>query len=302
MAKLIDYLKNIFFILIFLSVAPSIVMGLKQQLHSFLEKKTKVGVVSVSGIINNSGKIVKDLKYFFESDDIKAIVLKISSPGGVPGSSQAIYNEIKNFKHQYNKPVIAYIENIGTSGAYYVSCAADTIIATSCSIVGSIGVILNHLQLKEFIEQFKIKLDFIKTGEFKASGNPFAELSEQQKEMLQEMSDDVYRQFTSDVLQQRTKLSSDTKVWAEGKVFTGTQALKLGLIDIEGSQSEIITTVKEALNLKNKDEIEFEYAQKKSGLLNILFNPEEQSGDTLGLSAILNAVFSLISEKAISIN
>jgi protease IV len=282
MAKFSDYLKNIFWLLIILQLAPTLVRTIKLQYEPYLEAKSKVGVISIKGTITDSTNHIHDIRKFFENEEIKAIVLKIESPGGAPGASQALFNEIKELKKNVSpKFVLALVQNIACSGGYYIACAADYIIATPSAFVGSIGAYIAHPYVKEFIESHKLKYEFIKSGTYKTVGSPFTDLSADQKSYLQGITDNTYYQFLQDVKNQRAKakLSHDHKLWADGKLFTGEQALKLGLIDQLGSQSNAIQVLKEHAPITGK--IEWVKPEHKMGLLQALFaSPDVQEPES----------------------
>lgn len=253
--KLFDYIKWIFLLLIFLQFAPTIFKGIKENYKHLTTERTKVGKVDIKGTIQSSEHTIKHLKTYFKNKSIKAIFLNIESPGGTAGTSQAIFSEIQALKKKHMKPVICFAENVCASGAYYIACAADSIIATPSAFIGSIGVYIAHPQFKEFIEQYNIKYNIIKTGTYKATGSPFLEETPEQRAMLQSLTDDTYNQFTSDVAQNRQKLSlKNVSKWANGKIFTGKQALQLGLIDKVGSLSTVEQEIREKAPIKGEIE------------------------------------------------
>ena len=295
MAAISDYLKNIFWILLLIQVAPPIIKAIKKQYTDLLEPKTKVGVITLKGTLYSADSYVKSFKSFFENDSIKAILLKIDCPGGAAGTSQAIFNELKIRKQEYNKPVVAVIENIAASGGYYVACAADHIIATSSAFVGSIGVYVAHPYFKDFIEQYKIKYEIIKAGKYKTVGNPFAELNPQDRELLEGLTKNVYEQFVSDVRQQRPGVPADTNVWAEGKIFTGQQALQLKLIDEIGSSSTATNALRAQAHIEG--EIDWVFPSKDRSWITNIFYPDESNSEQHALSKILTGFIQLVTEQ-----
>lgn len=293
MSRFSDYLKNILLIVIIVQFIPGFFHVFKHMYESVTESKTKVGVVPIRGLIVDSNRYVKELKKFFKDPSIKAIVLKIDSPGGAPGTAQAVFQEVKALKHQYVKPVIAYSENLCASAAYYIACSADHIITQSSSLVGSIGVYMGYPNLQEFIEQYKIKYTTIQTGDYKTAGMIFKDLTPQQRAMFQSITDDTYQQFVKDVASRRPKVASaDPKKWADGKVFTGKQAFDLGLVDELGSLSTVIKTIK--CKVQVDEDITWVYPPKR-GLFERVFGSEEtefeEDSETSSISkAITKAV------------
>jgi len=279
-----------------------IVILLKPVLHTvkksfwgLVESKTKVGIISLSGPIATSSCTVKSLHTFFKDPEIKAIVLKIDSPGGVAGSSQAIYEEIKLGKKKYGKPVISFVENICASGGYYIASASDHIIGTPAAFIGSIGVYIAFPELKEFINQFKIHFNITQAGEYKAIGNPLAgALTVSQQALLQSVIQDTYDQFIKDVSSSRPQLLlAREKQWAEGKIFTGRQAHALKLIDELGSFSAVEEAVKKQAAISG--EITWIKLPKNPGMFGTLFgstsdNDSDEDSDSFVGSCITKIV------------
>ena len=302
---LYNFFKTLFLALLVLQIAPIFIQGITKRYSSLLEVRTKVAVLSINGELKNSEYYVKHLRDFFSDTKIKAILLNIECPGGASGTSQAIFNEILELKKQYAKPVIVSVENICASGGYYIACAADYIIATPSAIIASIGVCIQHPQLKEFLEQFKIKYDFTKSGKYKTAGNMFTDLTDDQKQMFQELSDNVYKQFVNDVKQRRPQLASiDEKKWADGRIITGDMAKELGLIDEIGSNSTAIRVIKEKAPIEG--EIDWVKVSKKSQFWHMLFQEEDTADsksfiDRLG-TAIGNAMCQTIKNDSLKVN
>lgn len=298
MAKIFDYVKNLFWLLLILQLAPSLLKSIKLQYENVFESQTKVGLITIKGVLYDSTTHVRNLRKFFENNDIKAIVLKIESPGGAAGSAQAIFNEIKELKKNVSpKYVVTWIENIAASGGYYVASAADYIVTSPGALVGSIGAYIAHPYFKDFIETYKIKYDIVKTGEYKSVGSPFVELVPAQRELLQSVTDSTYQQFVNDVASQRSKakLSANTKEWAEGKIFTGEQALKLGLVDKLGSQSTVMEVLKEHAPIIGK--IDWVKPTSTKSVWQTLFSTEDEEESRSGLKSICNTVLHAVEER-----
>jgi protease-4 len=184
MSKFYDTIKTLFIVLIALQITPSLLKGIKTQYKYLWQDKTKVGKMTIKGGIEISEDYIEQLKKLYDKD-IKALLINVESPGGAAGSSYAIFNEIKELKKEHPEiPVVALTENICASGGYYVACACDHIIASRASLVGSIGVYMGHLQIKDFIEKNDIYYDIIKSGKYKAATSPFTKLTEADKSNL----------------------------------------------------------------------------------------------------------------------
>jgi signal peptide peptidase SppA, 36K type len=239
-------LKNVFFLLLFLSIAPSLFENIRMQYGRYVTPKTQVAVLPIKGILCDSTSYNKYLHQYFENPSIKAILLKVECPGSAAGTGQAIYNEIKMLKKDYPKPVVVLIENVCASGGYYIAASADHIIAPGTAMIGSIGVTLPYLfQLRDFIEEYKIHYASIKAGSYKNIGNPFENLTSAERTLLQGVLDDTYQQFADDVAKSRKLSIKELNVWADGKVFSGRQAMQLGLIDEVGSAYNAVKAIKE---------------------------------------------------------
>jgi protease-4 len=253
MSKFFTYLSNILLLLVFLQIAPSMLKDIRKKYEDILEPATKVGLITIKDTLTNSVKYTKSLRKCFEDDDIKAILLRLDCPGGYAGTAQSIYNEILTLKKQCgNKPVVALVENIAASGGYYIACATDYIVTPASAFVGSIGAYIALPQVKALIEKYNIKYDIIKSGTYKAAGSPFLDLTLEQRQQFQSLTDSSYQQFIKDVKARRPQLPADTKKWAEGQIFTGEQAYSLKLVDELGSFSAAVKALCRLAKIEGK--------------------------------------------------
>jgi len=195
-----------------------------------------------------------DGQKFFKNKEIKAIVLDINSPGGAAGSSQALYTEIMHLKVAHTKPVVALTYNLCVSGAYNIAIAADYIIAAPSALIGSIGSYINQFKINEFLNQWHIQYEIEKSGAYKSALNPFTQSTPQQQEMLQQLADNCYQQFIKDVACRRKLSLKNASEWANGRIFTGTQALKNGLVDEIGSEFNAAQKIKELALIEHEIE------------------------------------------------
>ncbi len=275
MSRFGQYLKNIFFIILILQFLPLLFVNIRKVFENALSPKARVGVIPIKGIIMDTNRYATQVKKYFEDDSIKAIVLKIDSPGGAPAAAQELFQQIIDLKKEHNKPVIAYAENLCASAAYYIAIAADHIIAQPASMVGSIGAFIAFPSLQTFMEQYKIKYTVIQSGSYKTGPVIFRDLTPKQKNMLQELTDDTYDQFKKAVVSRRPSLSLDTqKQWADGQVFSGAKGLQIGLIDQLGSHVTLSKEVRERAAIE--EDIVFVYPPKPS-VFKKLFGTEEQA-------------------------
>ena len=191
----------------------------------------RIGVVDLDGVILSPQPVVSQLKKFSEDSSIKAIILHVNSPGGGVAASEEICREVKRIHDQKKKPIVVSIESVGASGAYYIASAANKIYADKGSIVGSIGVIAQWVNYGDLLKWAKLKDVVLKTGEFKDTGNPTRDLTPAEQAYMQSLIDNMFGQFVQVVADGRGLKVADVKAIANGKVWTGEQALDMKLID-----------------------------------------------------------------------
>lgn len=286
MAKFTDYLKTIFWVLVVLQFAPPLFKSLKKQYAHALEAQTQVGLVTIKGEISDASKHVKYIKKYFEDKNIKAILLKIESPGGAAGSGEAIAHEIAYYKKEHPKPIITLTENICASAGYYIASSTDFIISPPSALVGSIGSCIPYqFKLKDFIEQYKISYNNFRAGEYKATTDPFVSTTPAGDAMLQSVVDDSYNSFIQHVAHHRASLSLEkAPEWANGRIFTGRQAFHLGLIDEIGFHSQAVKKLKELALITG--EIEWVKPPKPGGIWNVLNGDIDDSDESLSTKLI----------------
>lgn len=191
----------------------------------------RIGVVDLEGVILSPQPVVSELKKFGDDSSIKAIILHVNSPGGGVAASEEIYREVKRIRSEKKKKVVASIETVGASGAYYVSSGCDKIYADEGSIVGSIGVIAQWVNYGDLLKWAKLKDVVLKTGEFKDTGNPARDLTPAEQAYMQSLIDNMFGQFIKAVADGRGMKYDDVKSIANGKVWTGQEASSMKLID-----------------------------------------------------------------------
>ncbi len=280
-SNIFSIIKNVFIIFILLQFIPGVISQLKKAFTEYTTPKTHVGQINIAGIISDSSFYVKKIKNFLKNDDIKALLVRIESPGGIPGSCQAIYEELKKFNDK--KPVVALVENVCASGAYYVASAATKIISPASSLIGSIGVYLQLPNVKKLLEKWDIKFKFIQSGKFKTAGSPFQDLTIEDEEYFQNLANENYNQFIKDVANSRKLNLNSHKTWADGKIFLATQAQKLNLIDEIGSQTDAENLIKEIANIDT--DIKLVKARKKRTIWSMLTQEQDDDDQDFGMSA-----------------
>jgi protease-4 len=232
----------------------------------------RVGVIEVNGTIMDSKRTLKELNKFAESDHIKAIVVRIDSPGGAVGPSQEIYDAIKRIKAK--KKVVASMGSLAASGGYYIACATDKIYANPGTLTGSIGVIMELPNVQGLLKWAGVEMNTLKAGKMKDSGSPFREMTPEEREYFEGMLADVHAQFIEAVAAGRKLTVEEVKPLADGRVFSGRQAREAKLVDELGG---IEAAVAEAGKLGGiTGEPKTEYPKKEKKLLRELLGDDEE--------------------------
>src|ERR1700756_5032859 len=233
------------FFLFVLAVFALVYVTLHAGKDTSLAFGDKIGVVDLEGVIISPNPVVQQLKKFGDDDSIKAIILHVNSPGGGVAASEEIYREVKRIREQKKKRIVAAIESVGASGAYYVSSATNKIYADNGSVVGSIGVIAQWVNYGDLMRWAKLKPEVLKVGQFKDTGDPTRELTPAERQYMQGLIDNMYGQFIQAVAEGRHSKVDDIKGIADGRVWTGQQALDLHLIDqVADFRSAVLDTAK----------------------------------------------------------
>lgn len=213
--------------------------------------REKVGLIYISGIIAGeevspfggiagAQSIIEQLREAGEDSSIKALVLRVNSPGGSAPAAQEIYKEIMRFKKKYHKKVVVSMGDMAASGGFYLASAADKIIANESTLTGSIGVIMELPQWEGLMKKLGINMVTIKSGRYKDIGSPSRPMNTEEKALLQQLVMDVYEQFITAVAEGRKIPKPRVRALADGRIFTGRQALKLGLVDQIGTLQDAI--------------------------------------------------------------
>jgi protease-4 len=235
----------------FLFLAWSAVKGDSPRLAS----GPRIGVIEVKGTIGaergaDAESVMKHMKRFAQDDDMKAVVVRIDSPGGSVAPSQEIYDELGKLAEK--KTVVCSMGDIAASGGFYIAMACPTIMAELGTLTGSIGVISQFPNIRGLVERFDVKMETVKSGELKDAGNPFRDMSEQDRKYWQSLIDRVYGQFLTAVTESRQLPEADVRRIADGRVITGEEAKELGLIDELGNFHDAVDLAKEQANLQGE--------------------------------------------------
>jgi len=270
----------IFFFLVLFFIAQS---GGRTSRFAF---GNKIAIVEVRGVITESSGIIEEIHQYQEDEGVKAIILRIDSPGGGVGPSQEIHREISKVKSK--KKVVASMGSVAASGGYYIACASDRIVANPGTITGSIGVIMEFTNIEELFKKIGIKGVVIKSGEHKDIGSPFREMTPDEKKILQDAIDNVHQQFIEAVAKGR-KLDREKVVQiADGRIFTGEQAKQIGLVDEMGNLQDAIDTAAKMVGIAGKPNVI--YPRKKISLWNLL------------LDKTISTILEILNEKKFELN
>jgi protease IV len=237
-------------------------------------KKEGVGIIELKGLIVSSETILKYLAEFRNNPDVKSIVLRIDSPGGAVGAAQEIYQEIARTNEV--KPVVASMGSMGASGGFYAALGADTIMANPGTMTGSIGVIIKFPNLEGLYEKIGYKNQVIKSGPLKDIGASDRPLNDEERKLMQDLIDNVYNQFVRDVAAARSLPEETVFKLADGRVYTGEQALELGLIDRLGNFTDAITTAADLGGLDTEEpQLIYPKADRRFSLLSLLTSAQQ---------------------------
>jgi len=199
-----------------------------------------VGVVEIEGTILGSRSTVRIIEELGDRSDVKALLLRIESPGGGVVASDEIYRAVRRVADEEQIPVVAYLGGVAASGGYYIACAADSIVAHPASTTGSIGVIVQYVVAEELFRKLGIEWETLTTGPYKSMGTPFEASTEQQREWFQAVIDDDYEQFLDVVREGRVMEEDELRRYADGRIFTGRQAVEWGFADRTGGFRDAI--------------------------------------------------------------
>lgn len=241
--------------------------GQQAGIHGFGDK---IGVVDLDGVIVDPNETVDQLRRFADDDSIKAIIIHVNSPGGGVAASEEIYRAVKRIRDEKKKYIVSSIATVGASGAYYVSSATNKIYADSGSVVGSIGVIAEWVNYGDLMRWAKLKPEVLKVGEFKDTGDPTRELTPAERAYMQGLIDNMYGQFVDAVAEGRHAKVGDIKSIADGRVWTGEQALGMHLIDQIGDFRTVVLDTAKKVNISGEPTLVHPERERKS-LLDLLF-------------------------------
>ncbi len=269
---------QIIFILVVVLFLGSIFLGVGSLLAVFNPQDEKVDkpsllALDLEGVIIDNRDFLETLRKYRKDDRIKGVLIRINSPGGVVGPSQEMFEEIKRTRTEFKKPVVAFCGAVAASGAYYAAVGADKIVTTPGCMIGSIGALMEFINLEKLYDWAKVQRYAITTGKFKDAGAEYKPLTAEQRTLFQDLLNDVLAQFKAAIIEGRKMKPDFLNQYADGRVFTGAQAVKLGFADSTGTWDDARKELGEMTGLGNDPEI-FK-TKKHRGLMEFF---EEASG------------------------
>jgi protease-4 len=246
----------------------------------------KIAIVEIRGVIAQSSGIIDEIHQYLEDDGVKAIILRIDSPGGGVGPSQEIHREVVKVKEK--KKIVTSMGSVAASGGYYIACATDLIVANPGTITGSIGVLMEFTNIEELFKKIGIKGVVLKSGELKDIGSPFREMTPEEKRLIQEVIDNVHQQFIKAVAEGRKMDRLKVTQIADGRILTGEQAKQLGLVDQIGNLDDAIDATAKLVGIEGKPDIL--YPKRKFSIWELL------------IRETVSAVLETLQEKGFELN
>ncbi|SHF11601.1 signal peptide peptidase A. Serine peptidase. MEROPS family S49 [Thermoanaerobacter uzonensis DSM 18761] len=253
-------------ILIISTVIASIFLTMSQENNSVPSASDTIGVITIEGVIGETTNIleipqvtgdpVEQIRKAQEDNSVKAVVVKINSPGGSAAKSVEIYTELKRLK-ETGKKVIISMGDAAASGGYMAACGGDIIVANPATITGSIGVIMQYTNYEGLYDKLGLKEITIKSGPYKDMGSPTRDLTPEEKKILQGVIDDTYEQFVEIVSEGRKMPVEKVKELADGRIFTGRQAVKAGLVDKLGDFYDAVDIAAKEAGIKGKPVLKY---------------------------------------------
>lgn len=273
----------VFSIVVLFAISVKIAKSLMDGTDRPLSAKSGIGLVEVKGMIFDSKETVRQLRHFLKQDGVKAVVLRVDSPGGIVAPSQEIYEEVKKFAAK--KKIIVSMGSLAASGGYYISAPATMIYANPGTITASIGVILKLSNIETLMDKIGIKSHTLKTGKYKDSGSPLREFSPEDRAMLQSVIDNTHEQFIKAVAEGRKLPIEDVRKIADGRILSGEQAMGVRLVDRLGTLQDAIEEAGKQAGIKGEPEVILP-PKKKVNYLDLLADGVEEKFDGTLKSAL----------------
>lgn len=252
----------------------------------------KIGIIEVQGMIVDSREFIQQLHDFRDNDRIRAVVLRIDSPGGVVGPSQEMYEEVRKFTQR--KKLVVSMGSLAASGGYYIAAPANLIVANPGTVTGSIGVLMKLSNIQGLLEKVGLNSFVLKSGKFKDSGSPVRPMTKADKEILQSIIDSMHGQFVKAVAEGRKIPVDEVSKLADGRIFSGEQALHFKLVDRLGNLQDAIVEAAKMAGIKGEPELVYPPEKKKSLLEFIIEGTSDRIANKLQLESGISARYELL--------
>ncbi len=242
-----------------------VLLGVLSQVdEGALDRGDKVAVLPITGLIADSESVIEQLKKYAKDDNIKAIVIRINSPGGGVGPSQEIYEEVRKVRDKKKKVIITSMGALAASGGYYIACASQKIFANPGTITGSIGVIMPFVNLEDLAKKIGVRGMEVKSGRFKDTGSSMRAMMPEEKALLQAVVDNTHRQFVAAVAEGRRQPFAKVMQIADGRIMSGEQAKALGLVDSLGNLEDAVAEAGRMAHIKGEPKVVTQTKKKLS--------------------------------------
>lgn len=266
-----------------LVVGLSLMAGFEGEDSPKMGSKNNLLVMEVKGVILDSEKFLKRLRKYKDQDSIKGILLRVNSPGGAVGPAEEIYRALKQFKEKTKKPIVVYAPSLNASGGYYISMAADKIVVSNGTLIGSIGVIMEFANLEKLYDWAKVDRFSITSGKLKDAGSEYRTMKEEERAYFQNLITDTYQQFRTAVKESRKLDDEVLDTYADGRILNGEQAVKLGFADQVGSQDDAAQVLADLAKVSKDYEL-FEPPKRQPSLLERIIEGEDEENSEWALA------------------
>lgn len=237
-------------------------------------REEKIGIVEIKGIIAEATPIIEQIHQYRKNKRVRAIVLRINSPGGAVGPSQEIYAELSRVAKEIK--IVASLGSVAASGGYYVACPAHKIVANPGTITGSIGVLMEFANVQRLLDKIGLKGVVIKSGEYKDIGSPLRDMSPKEKKILQDLIDNVHEQFIKAVAESRMLPLEKVQKISDGRIFSGQQAQELGLVDQIGNFNDAIRIASDLAGIKGEPTLIYPQRGLRFSLWDLIFGSDAE--------------------------
>jgi protease-4 len=257
--------------LFLLMIFVGVLVWIGDSESDFFAEPNRIGVIEIRGVIDDVRETVEAIRKYRKDTNIKAILLRIDTPGGGVGASQELYREVRRTIEE--KPVVASLGGIAASGGYYIASAATRIFSNPGTVTGSIGVIVHFPNLQGLFDKIGYNSVTIKSGQFKDIGNPNREMTPEEKQLMQSTIDEAYRQFVQDVARGRNLPEEKVREVADGRIFMGKTAHEWGLVDELGNFQDAVDGAAKLGKIEGEPEL-IHFKKKKRSLLDFLLGSD----------------------------